>query len=87
MRFMGCSESLLRPGVYKTSPRLRHLVSSPNRKNSLPVLQFSDTAFTRSYRLTPCENQMNSIKHEAASSGHRIFLVAVRLASRPSKEM
>jgi hypothetical protein len=35
------------------------------------------------YRLTPCENQM---RHEAASSGHRIFLVAIKLASNPSKE-
>jgi hypothetical protein len=45
------------------------------------------SALIKSYRLIPCENQMNSIRHEAASRGHRIFLVAVRLASRPSKEM
>jgi|HubBroStandDraft_1064217.scaffolds.fasta_scaffold03500_2 hypothetical protein len=43
-------------------------------------------ALIRSYRLIPCENQMNSIRNEAASSGHLIFFDAVRLASRPNNE-
>ena len=58
-----------------------HPVKLPGRKSTSAIMPFP-----RSYRLIPCENQMNSIRNEPASRGHRIFLVAVRLTIRPNNE-